>query len=204
MLKKALLTKISREIDHQKKGNNGLIQFKTNALVDKDIVEALYRASQAGVHSDLIVRDSCRLRPGIKGLSENIRVISLVGRFLEHTRVFYFKNNGDEEYFIGSADLMKRNLESRVEVCTPVTSLQHKALLRELLDLQLTNTRNVWEMQSDGSYNQLFTDKGKEDICVHQLLIARAEKRAAAGRIALAKKRSKKKLPNRFSPNKIK
>jgi len=204
MLKKALLTKIAREIDHQKKGNNGLIQLKTNALVDKDIVEALYRASQAGVHSDLIVRDSCRLRPGIKGLSENIRVISLVGRFLEHTRVFYFNNNGDEEYFIGSADLMKRNLESRVEVCTPVTSLQHKALLRELLDLQLTNTRNVWEMQSDGSYNQLFTDKGKEDNCVHQLLIARAEKRAAAGRIALAKKRSKKKLPNRFSPNKMK
>jgi polyphosphate kinase len=204
MLKKALLTKIAREIDHQKKGNNGHIQLKTNALEDKDIVEALYRASQAGVHSDLIVRDSCRLRPGIKGLSENIRVVSLVGRFLEHTRVFYFNNNGDEEYFIGSADLMKRNLESRVEVCTPVTSLQHKALLRELLDLQLTNTRNVWEMQSDGSYNQLFTDKGKEDICVHQLLIARAEKRAAAGRIALAKKRSKKKLPNRFSPNKMK
>jgi polyphosphate kinase len=202
MLKKALLNKIEREIAHQKKGNNGLIQFKTNALVDRDIVEALYRASQAGVHADLIVRDSCRLRPGIKGLSENIRVISLVGRFLEHTRIFYFKNNGDEEYYIGSADLMTRNLESRVEVCTPITSPQHKVLLRELLDAQLTNTRNVWEMQSDGSYNQLRSDNGKDDICIHQHLIARAEKRAAAGRLALAKKRSKKKLPNRPNPNK--
>jgi polyphosphate kinase len=202
MLKKALLNKIEREIAHQKKGNNGLIQFKTNALVDRDIVEALYRASQAGVHADLIVRDSCRLRPGIKGLSENIRVISLVGRFLEHTRIFYFKNNGDEEYYIGSADLMTRNLESRVEVCTPMTSPQHKVLLRELLDAQLTNTRNVWEMQSDGSYNQLRSDNGKDDICIHQHLIARAEKRAAAGRLALAQKRSKKKLPNRPNPNK--
>ena len=85
-------------------------------------------------------------------MSENIRIISLVGRFLEHTRIFYFNNNGDEEYYIGSADLMKRNLESRVEVCTPITSPQHKVLLRELLDLQLTNTRNVWEMKSDGTY----------------------------------------------------
>jgi polyphosphate kinase len=203
MLKKALLNKIDREIEHHKKGNSGLIQFKTNALVDRELVEALYRASQAGVHVDLIVRDSCRLRPGIKGLSENIRIISLVGRFLEHTRIFYFQNNGNEEYYIGSADLMKRNLESRVEVCTPISSPRHKALLRELLDLQLANIRNVWEMQSDGTYNQLRTDNGKDDICIHQQLIARAEKRAAAGRLALAKKRSKKKLPNRFNPKKM-
>ena len=200
MLKKALLSKITREIEHQKKGNKGLIQFKTNALVDRDIVEALYRASQAGVHADLIVRDSCRIRPGIKGLSENIRIISVVGRFLEHTRIYYFKNNGDEEYYIGSADLMKRNLESRVEVCAPITSPPHKALLRELLDLQLTNTRNVWEMKSDGTSVQLHSDSEKGAICIHQHLIAKAEKRAAAGRLALAKKRSKKKLPNRYSP----
>ncbi|TKB28280.1 polyphosphate kinase 1 [Desulfopila sp. IMCC35006] len=200
ILKKALLNKIAREIEHQKKGKNGLIQFKTNALVDRDIVEALYRASQAGVHADLIVRDSCRLRPGIKGLSDNLRVISLVGRFLEHSRIFYFHNNGDEEYYIGSADLMMRNLESRVEVCAPITSPQHKALLRELLDLQLTNTRNVWEIQSDGSSVQLKSESEKGATCIHQHLIARAEKRAAAGRLALAKKRSKKKLPNRYNP----
>jgi polyphosphate kinase len=202
LLKKALINKIEREISHKKHGKNGLIQFKTNALVDRDIVEALYRASQAGVRADLIVRDSCRLRPGIKGLSENIRVISLVGRFLEHTRIFYFKNDGDEEYYIGSADLMKRNLESRVEVCTPITSPQHQALLRELLDLQLTNCRNVWEMQSDGSYMQRHADTTKNNLCIHQQLIAKSEKRAAAGRLALAKKRSKKKIPGSNVPKK--
>ncbi|MGW8193828.1 MAG: polyphosphate kinase 1 [Desulforhopalus sp.] len=193
LLKKALLNKISREIDFKKQGNKGLIQFKTNALEDRDIVEALYRASQAGVHIDLIVRDTCRLRPGIEGLSENIRVVSLVGRFLEHTRIFYFFNNGEEEYYIGSADLMKRNLESRVEVTTPIETPKHKHLLRELLDLQLANSRNVWEMQSDGTYLPFRTDSNKDDICIHRYLIARAEKRATAGRLALAKKKSKKK-----------
>lgn len=197
LLKNALLKKIDREIANSKQGNSGLIQFKTNALEDRDIVEALYCASQAGVHVDLIVRDSCRLRPGIKGLSDNIRVISLVGRFLEHARIFYFKNSGNEEYFIGSADLMKRNLESRVEVCTPIESPKHKALLREIIDLQLTNSRNVWEMQSDGTYNQIVSNSEKESLCIHHFLIAKAEKRAAAGRLALAKKKSKNKPPGR-------
>lgn len=202
VLKKALLQKINREISHQGAGNKGLIQFKTNALEDRDIVEALYKASQAGVQVDLIVRDSCRLRPGIVGLSENIKVISLVGRFLEHTRIFYFKNNGDEEYYIGSADLMKRNLESRVEVSTPIESINHKILLRELLDLQLTNSRNVWEMQSDGSYIQRTSNSDKDDICIHNLLIAKAEKRAAAGRLALAKKKSRKRASRRQTSKK--
>ena len=202
LLKKALLSKIEREISYTKNKEQGLIQFKTNALEDRDIVEALYKASQAGVHVDLIVRDSCRLRPGISGLSENIRVISIVGRFLEHTRIFYFKNNNNEEYFIGSADLMKRNLESRVEVCTPIKSIKHKKLLRELLDLQLKNTRNVWEMDSEGGYIQLHSEGTKEDVCVHRYFIESAEKRAAAGRRALAKKRSKKKLPGGSSGKK--
>ncbi len=198
--KKALLTKIAREIDHQKQGRTGLIQLKTNALEDKDVVEALYRASMAGVHIDLIVRDSCRLRPGIAGLSENIHVISLVGRFLEHGRIYYFKNDGEEEYYIGSADLMKRNLESRVEVCTPVESARHKALLREILDLQLTNIRNVWEMQADGSYSQRLATDEKGSACVHHFLIDKAEKRSVAGRLALAKKKIKKKSPGRHGP----
>lgn len=202
LLKKALLSKIQREIENQKADGSGLIQFKTNALEDRDIVEALYLASQAGVHIDLIVRDTCRLRPGIAGLSDNIRVISLVGRFLEHTRIFYFNNNGKEEYFIGSADLMKRNLESRVEVCTPIESPKHQALLREILDLQLNNKRNVWEMTSDGSYIQLTSKDATLNVCVHHQLIESAERRAAASRRALAKKRSKKKLQNRNSPKK--
>lgn len=196
-LKKALLGKIEREVDHQKKSGTGLIQFKTNALEDMDVVQALYRASMAGVHIDLIVRDSCRLRPGIKGLSENIRVVSIVGRFLEHCRIYYFRNNGEEEYYIASADLMKRNLESRVEVCTPIESLQHKALLREMLDLQLNNTRNVWEMHADGSYSQRSSDDEDGSVCVHHYLIGRAIKRAVAGRLALAKKKSRKKISNR-------
>ncbi len=192
MLKKALLSKIDREIGHANQGDKGLIQFKTNALEDRDIVKALYRASQAGVKIELIVRDSCRLRPQVKGLSDNIRVVSLVGRFLEHTRIFYYRNNGSEEYYIGSADLMKRNLESRVEVCTPILAKNHQKLLRELLDLQLNNTRNVWEMKSDGTYVKLGSDDPSMDVCVHQYLIAKANKRAAAGKRALAKKISKK------------
>ncbi len=202
LLKKALLNKIDREIAHQKQSAGGLIQFKTNALEDRDIVEALYRASQAGVHIDLIVRDSCRLRPGIAGLSENIRIISLVGRFLEHTRIFYFRNNKKEEYYFGSADLMKRNLESRVEVCVPVENRRHQLLLREMLDLQLSNTRNVWEMNSDGTYSQLQSGSDKNDTCIHHFLIVKAEKRASAGRLALAKKKSKKKMGTRRNSTK--
>ncbi len=197
-LKKALLAKIAREIEHQKQGRVGLIQLKTNALEDKEVIEALYRASMAGVHVDLIVRDTCRLRPGIPGLSNNIRIISLVGRFLEHGRIYYFKNDGEEEYYIGSADLMKRNLESRVEVCAPVESARHKALLREILDLQLSNIRNVWEMHPDGSYTKLDADDEKGSVCVHHFLIDKAEKRSAAGRLALAKRKIKKKSTGRF------
>lgn len=196
-LKKALLAKIDREIEHQRAGKTGLIQLKTNALDDKDVAEALYRASMAGVHVDLIVRDSCRLRPGIPGLSDNIRVISLVGRFLEHGRIYYFKNDGKEEYYIGSPDLMKRNLESRVEVCVPIETPRHKTLLRDILDLQLNNTRNVWEMQQNGSYIQRKSEDDKGATCVHQFLIDKAEKRSAAGRLALAKKKSKKKSAGR-------
>ncbi|CAG35982.1 related to polyphosphate kinase [Desulfotalea psychrophila LSv54] len=205
ILKKALLSKINREIAVQEKGGVGLIQLKTNALEDRDLTEALYRASQAGVHVDLIVRDSCRLRPGIEGLSENVRVISIVGRFLEHSRLFYFRNNGAEEYYIGSADLMTRNLERRVEACVPVELPHLQAQLREILDLQLANSRNVWEMDSGGNYLQR-TTKGKkksETLSVHQLLIDSAEKRDAAGKLKLAKKRSQKqiKIRSRSSPS---
>ncbi|HID01884.1 MAG TPA: polyphosphate kinase, partial [Desulfobacterales bacterium] len=195
ILKKALLSKIHREITNKENGGEGLIQLKTNALEDRDITEALYRASQAGVKVDLIVRDTCRLRPGIQGLSENVRVVSIVGRFLEHSRIFYFKNNGEEEYYIASADLMTRNLESRVEVCAPVESPKMQGQLREILDLQLENRRNAWDMQSDGSYIQRSTDglKKEDAICIHQKLIESAEKRSAAGKRKLAKKRSLKK-----------
>jgi polyphosphate kinase len=152
VLKAALLARIQRERSLHSEDRPGLIQFKMNALEDVDITRALYEASRDGVKVDLIVRDTCRLRPGIPGLSENARVVSIVGRFLEHTRIYYFQNGGDEEYFIGSADCMKRNLESRVEVVTPVEGEALRAELREMLDSQLGDYRNGWEMQSDGSY----------------------------------------------------
>ncbi len=177
MLKNALLKKIDREISLHQKNGSGLIQLKTNALEDRDIVEALYKAGMAGVHVDLIVRDTCRVRPGIAGLSENIKVISIVGRFLEHSRIYYFYNGGEEEYFIGSADLMKRNLESRVEVCTPVESPRLQKFLRDMLDVQLQNKRNCWEMQSDGTYIQRQPDNAKEDITTFDILIDSTTKR---------------------------
>jgi polyphosphate kinase len=152
LLKKALLTRIEREIAAQSAGAPGLIQFKMNALEDADVTRALYRASQAGVHVDLLVRDTCRLRPGVPGLSDNVRVVSLVGRFLEHGRVYYFRNGGDEEYFIGSADCMKRNLESRVEVVVPIDDVPLRKELRQVLDTQLAPNGNAWEMQADGTY----------------------------------------------------
>jgi polyphosphate kinase len=154
MLKNALLERIEREIELQEKdpANTGLLQFKMNALEDADITRALYRASRAGVRVDLIVRDTCRLRPGIAGLSENVRIVSIIGRFLEHGRIYYFRNGGAEEYFIGSADCMTRSLESRVEVVVPVEEVQLRNELRTLIDCQLKPSRCQWQMQSDGSY----------------------------------------------------
>jgi polyphosphate kinase len=106
----------------------------------------------AGVKIDLLVRDTCRLRPGLPKLSENVRIVSIVGRFLEHGRIYYFRNGGADEYFIGSADLMKRNLESRVEVITPVEDPALRKELRTVLDCQLAPNECAWEMQSDGTY----------------------------------------------------
>ena len=128
----------------------------------------------AGVKVDLIVRDSCRLRPGIAGLSDNVRVISVVGRFLEHCRIYYFHNGGEEEYFIGSADIMKRNLEERVEVITPVEPPELRVQLRRFLEFQLGDQRSAWEMQPDGSYVQR---SGEDQVSCHEKLIRQAEKR---------------------------
>jgi polyphosphate kinase len=191
ILKRALLRKIDREVELHSPENPGLIQFKSNALEDKDITKALYRASQAGVHVDLILRDTCRLRPGIKGLSENISVISIVGRFLEHARIFYFRNNGNEEYFIGSADLMKRNLESRVEVVTPIEDPECQKRLREIIDIQLSNKRSVWDMQSDGTYIKRQPEKGDDPRTVQEILIELAEQRLATSPLAPKKKLKK-------------
>jgi polyphosphate kinase len=177
ILKKALLEKIQREIGLHCDKQPGHIQFKMNALEDVDITRALYRAARAGVRVDLIVRDSCRLRPGLNGVSENARVISIVGRFLEHARLFYFRNGGKEEYLIGSADAMQRNLEHRVEVVVPVEDPVLRQDLRAFLDIQWNDRRSAWEMQADGSYDQRRPEAGEETKTCHQLLIEMAEKR---------------------------
>ena len=176
LLKRSVLSKISREMEHQANGGSGHIQFKANALEDADIIRALYEASRAGVRVDLIVRDTCRLRPGLAGVSENIRVISVVGRFLEHSRIYYFHNGGEEEYYIGSADLMKRNLEQRVEIVAPVEAPALRAELRTLLDLHLADERSAWDMQPDGSYVQRRPEDPDAPGC-QQRLIALAEER---------------------------
>lgn len=177
-LKKTLLAFIEREIDNSSNGLKALIQFKINALEDGDIVKALYRASMAGVVVDLIVRDTCRIRPGIAKLSENIRVVSVVGRFLEHSRIYYFYNNGAEEYYVASADAMKRNLEARVEILCPVEQPELKKELRFVFDTYLNDYRSAWEMKEDGSYEQRCSIADQpEHPGSHQLLIERAGKR---------------------------
>jgi len=153
-LKQSLLEKIEREIANVGAGERGHIQWKLNALEDVDIVRALYRASQRGVTIDLIVRDTCRLRPGLDGVSASVKVVSIIGRFLEHGRIYYFHNAGKSEYYIGSADAMQRNLEKRVEVLCPIEDPRLQTELRFILDTELSDQRGAWDMQPDGSYVQ--------------------------------------------------
>ena len=173
IIKQELLSKIEREITTHSKDNTGLIRLKTNALEDPDITAALYRASIAGVKVELIVRDICRLKPALTGLSENIHVISIVGRFLEHSRIYMFRNGGAEEYYIGSADLMTRNLERRVELLVPIEHGESKQALHEIMEAQLADNYCAWDMQSDGQYTQrkstnLHTQSNSQKNAVNQ------------------------------------
>ncbi len=143
---------IRREGEQARKGQVGRIAAKMNSLVDPQIIAALYEASQAGVQIDLLVRGSCCLRPGVEGVSENIRVMSLVGRYLEHSRIFCFHNNGQEELFIGSADWMPRNLDRRVEALAPIQDPEIARRVKEILALMLADNRQTWELQPDGQY----------------------------------------------------
>ncbi|MBW4442924.1 MAG: polyphosphate kinase 1 [Plectolyngbya sp. WJT66-NPBG17] len=153
-LRDRMLSFIDREIEHQRSGGHGRIVAKMNALVDPRLITALYEASQAGVQVDLVVRGICCLRPGVKDISENIRVISIVGRFLEHARIFYFNNNGEAEVYIGSADWMPRNLDRRVEAVVFVEELNLSQDLQEILGIMLADNRHAWDLQPDGKYVQ--------------------------------------------------
>lgn len=145
---------IRREIEHCQEGFPGRIVAKMNALVDPQIIATLYEASRAGVQIDLIVRGICCLRPGVKQVSENIRVLSIVGRFLEHSRIYYFHNRGQEEIYIGSADWMPRNLDRRVEAITPIDDPDIAKDLQEILGIMLADNRQAWDLQPDGHYTQ--------------------------------------------------
>lgn len=145
---------IRREITNVQNGSSGRIVAKMNSLVDPQIIATLYEASRAGVQIDLIIRGICCLRPGVKDISENIRVISIIGRFLEHSRIYYFHNNAQEEIYIGSADWMRRNLDRRVEVITPIRDADIAKDLQEILGILLADNRQAWDLQSDGSYIQ--------------------------------------------------
>jgi polyphosphate kinase len=188
-LKQSLLNKIEREIKVHTPELPGLIQMKVNALEDVDIVKALYKATQAGVKVQLIVRDTCRFRPGIAGLSESGSVVSIIGRFLEHSRITYFQNGGDEEYFIGSADLMQRNLMKRVEVLVPIEPPALRQELRLILDVQLGDKHAAWVMQPDGSYQRRVPAEDDKSLNCQETLIGVAERRLDA-----AKKHKEKRM----------
>ena len=177
ILKKEFIRKIRREAEFAEQGKPAEIRLKCNALEDSDVVRALYEASQKGVKIDLVIRDSCRLIPGIKGLSETISVRSILGEFLEHARVFHFRNGGCHEYYIGSADLMRRNLESRVELVIPIEGEAHQKELGYLFHVQLKDRRSAWELNSDGQYVQLQPIPRGRQYGAQQALIKRTAKR---------------------------
>jgi polyphosphate kinase len=152
-------------------GSCGRIVAKMNSLVDPQIIVALYEASQAGVKIDLIIRGICCLRPGVEGVSENIRVISIIGRFLEHSRIFYFFNGGNEEVYIGSADWMQRNLSRRVEAITPVEDPTIAKELQEILGVMLADNRQAWDLQSGGQYSQRRPPANNPEVSSQQILM---------------------------------
>ncbi len=170
-----MLALIQREIGHAEAGQAGRLVAKMNSLVDPTIIQALYRASQSGVQIDLIIRGICCLRPGVPGLSENIRVISIIGRYLEHSRIFYFHNNGNEEIFIGSADWMPRNLDRRVEAVVPIEDPDIAKDLQEILGILLADNRQAWELQDNGNYIQRQPPEGSPGQSAQNMFMEMAQ-----------------------------
>ena len=166
-IRSGLLEKINREIENKKDGKHAFIRLKLNSLLDEEFVEALYRASIAGVEIDLVVRGICSLLPGIPGVSENIRVRSVLGRFLEHSRIFHFANGGEDEIYIGSADLMDRNLNRRVESLVQITRPEHKKELIKVFDLYVSSTTSGWHLLPTGKW--LKVDKAPDGSPLNDL-----------------------------------
>ncbi len=171
-LRDGLLERIRQEIAHHRAGRPAGIAFKVNSLVDEAVIDGLYEASRAGVPVRLVIRGICTLRPGVPGLSENIEVRSVLGRFLEHSRVYWFGGGGEPEAWIGSADLMHRNLDRRVEVLVRVPSEQHTQVLGDLLERMADDETSSWHLGPDGTWTR--HPSGRD---VQADLIARAKKR---------------------------
>ena len=178
-MRKRVLALIAREAEHRRRGGAGRIVAKMNSLEDPEIVRALYDASRAGVEIDLIVRGVCRLRPGVPGMSESIRVRSIVGRFLEHSRIFHFANDGADEFYIASADWMSRNLDYRVETMVPVESPELRSELRAILDVQLADNRKAWLLESDGSWRKLHPGPDEPERASQAIFMENALRRRA-------------------------
>ncbi len=172
-LHKGMVKRIRTEKEHAEQGRPGRIIAKMNALYDEELVNELYAASQAGVQIDLIVRGVCQLRPGVEGLSENIRVRSIIGRFLEHHRVFYFENNGNPELFCSSADWMLRNMFHRVETCFPIKHKKIRDRIMEDMHLYLADNTHAWLLQGDGSYVPCQIPEGEEPVDAQAILLER-------------------------------
>jgi polyphosphate kinase len=170
-MREGILRRIDREIEAHRETGGGRLAFKLNALTDRRCIQAIYRASQAGVKVDLQVRGICCLRPGLPKVSENVRVTSVVGRFLEHTRLFYFRNGGDEEVLFGSADLMPRNLNGRVEVLCPVDDVEIKRSLVEILEVHLADNVRARLLKPNGTYERLAPRPGEPALDSQQWMI---------------------------------
>jgi polyphosphate kinase len=182
-MRESLEKLIRREMEHQRAGRPARLIFKMNALVDARMIRLLYEASQAGLRIDLLVRGMCCLRPGVPGVSENIQVTSIVGRFLEHSRIYYFRNGGDEQIYLGSADLMPRNLDRRVEALFPVESDRLKTRIkREILDIYLRDNVKARRMLPTGAYVRVRPAKGARAVNAQEELISRTTPGAALKR----------------------
>jgi polyphosphate kinase len=182
-LRKGLLKEIQREIDNARAGTPAGIRIKVNSMVDEAVIDALYRASQAGVHVDVWVRGICSLRPGVGGLSENIRVRSILGRYLEHSRIFAFENGGDPQVFIGSADMMHRNLDRRVEAIVRLVRPEHLAEIDQMWQLAMSEETSSWWLGADGEWTRHDRDEAGEPLVDLQNELMRqigARKRAGA------------------------
>ncbi|MFZ3109128.1 MAG: polyphosphate kinase 1, partial [Rectinemataceae bacterium] len=177
-LKKRILSLIEREIQRSTPESPGLIEAKLNALADTDVIEALYKASRAGVRIRLNVRGACTLLPGIPGLSETIEVRSILGRYLEHSRMFHFRNGGAEEYYLSSADCLPRNLERRIELMFPVIDERLQRACGEIFDAYFRDTEHAYRMLPDGSWEGVKPQEGEKTASAQDLLYRRVKRMA--------------------------